>query len=48
MAESATGLDATAYPAINQTMTARTVAQTLSDVFMVTTSSVCGLPWCCS
>ena len=38
MAWSATGLDANTCPAINQTMTARTVAQTLSDFLMATTS----------
>ena len=40
MAFCATGLDATAYPANIQTMTARTVAQNLSDCLMAATSSV--------
>jgi hypothetical protein len=44
MACSATGLDATAYPAINHATTARTVAQSLSEVFMAITSSVNGFP----
>jgi hypothetical protein len=39
MAVGAAGLDATAYPANTQTMTASVVAQNLSDVRMVNPSS---------
>ena len=49
MAVGATGLDATAYPANNQTMTARVVAQILSDVRMVIPLLLkSNIVWCCS